>query len=134
VTAKPEPLDPGAWVQGLFQSRHSASHVTPPEFTDPDFAMNAHGSRGPIGSDNYSTGYSEPEIDAAIRKAAGTIDEQERVKAYHDVQRLVLQRDPAWVNYFAGRDNNLSQPYVRGLRSGIGSLGTYYTREFWLDK
>jgi hypothetical protein len=56
------------------------------------------------------------------------------VKAYHDVQRLVLQRDPAWVNYFAGRDNNLSQPYVRGLRSGIGSLGTYYARDFWLDK
>lgn len=134
VTAKPEPLDPGTWVQGLFQSRHSASHVTPPEFTDPDFAMNAHGSRGPIGSDNYATGYSDPEIDAAIRRAAGIIDERERVTAYQDLQRLVLQRDPAWVNYFAGRDNNLSQPYVRGPRRGIGSLGTYFAREYWLNK
>lgn len=134
VTARSEPLDPGAWAQGLFQSRHSASHVTPPEFSDPDFSMRAFATGGPIGSGNYDTGYSDAEVDALVFKAAATLDENERVKLYHEAQRVALRKDPAWINYFAGRNNALAQPYVRGLQSGVGALATAYARDYWIDK
>ncbi|MGH2584102.1 MAG: ABC transporter substrate-binding protein [Dehalococcoidia bacterium] len=134
VTATPQPLDPGAWVQGLFRSTHTATHLSTPEFSDPDFAMTAHASRGPIGSGNYDTGFSDAEVDAAIRKAAGTLDEQERIKAYHDAQRLILQRDPAWLTYFSPIASSLIQPHVRGVQRGVGQLGTAFRHEIWLDQ
>jgi ABC-type transport system substrate-binding protein len=134
VTAKAEPLDSGTWAQGLFQNKHTASQVTPPEFSDPDFSMRACATGGPIGSGNYDTGFSDPEVDALVFKAAATLDENERVKLYHEAQRVVLRKDPAWLNYFAGRSNTLAQPYVRGLQRGVGALATAYARDYWMDR
>jgi peptide/nickel transport system substrate-binding protein len=134
VTAKPEPLEPAAWTQGLFQSRHTASHLSTPEFSDPDFAIRGHATQGPIGSGNYWTGYSDPQVDAAIEKAARALNEQERQKAYLDAQRLILQKDPAWVPYFLAVNSSLVQPHVRGLETGIGALQTAFAGQIWLSK
>ena len=134
VTGKPEPLDPQAWNQSLAANRPSASQATPPEFTDPDFALNAYVTGGPLKSNRSDTGISDPEIDAAQKKAAGTMNEQERVKAYHDAQRLILSKDPPWLPYYAPVSNTLRQSYVRGVPNGLGNLTSAFGKDFWLNK
>jgi ABC-type transport system substrate-binding protein len=134
VTGKPEPLEPIAWNQSLMQNRPTASQATPPEFADPDFALNPYTTGGPLKSNRYDPGLSDPEIDAAQKKAAGTMDEQERVKAYHEAQRLILRKDPPWLPYYAPVTNNLRAGYVRGVPTGLGVMSTAFAKDFWLAK
>lgn len=44
--------------------------------------------------------FSDAEFDALARIAGTTLDEQERIAAYHDIQRLLLQRGPAIIPYY----------------------------------
>lgn len=134
VSVTAQPLDPSAWVQGLFNFKHTATNVSTPDFSDPDYYINGHGTKGFIGTGNYSTGFSDAEVDAAIRKAASTLDEKERINAYLDAQRLILKKDPAFLPYFNPVDSNLMQPYVRNYKPELGKLASAYAREAWLDK
>ncbi len=134
VTVTAQPLDPSAWVQGLFNFKHTATNVGTPDFSDPDYYINAHGTKGFIGTGNYSTGFSDPEVDAAITKAASTLEEGARIAAYHDAQRLILRKDPAFLPYFNPVESSLMQPFVRNYNPEYGKLASAFARDAWLDK
>jgi peptide/nickel transport system substrate-binding protein len=44
--------------------------------------------------------YCDPELDELITLAGTTLDEAERVAAYHDIQRILIERGPVIVPYF----------------------------------
>jgi hypothetical protein len=62
------------------------------------------------------------------------MNEQERVNAYLEAQRLILRKDPAWIPYFVPVGSSLVQPYVRGLERGIGALASAFAKNIWLDR
>ena len=44
--------------------------------------------------------FSDPELDELIKKAGGTLDEAERVTAYKEIQRILIERGPLFLPYF----------------------------------
>ena len=47
--------------------------------------------------------FCDPELDQLIDKAGTTMDEAERVQAYHDIQRILIERGPIIIPYFAAQ-------------------------------
>ncbi len=44
--------------------------------------------------------FSDEELDRYIERAGSTLDEQERVEAYHEIQRILIERGPVIIPYF----------------------------------
>jgi ABC-type transport system substrate-binding protein len=118
----------------MFQSRPSASLTINQEYANPDLALHFHAAGGVTGNGRYDTGFSDAEVDAAIRKASGIQDEAARRAAYLDAQRLVFAKDPA-VFFLTTREVDLLQTKaLKGVRRGVGSLWTAFAPDYWLDR
>ena len=131
VTAKPQPLDAGTWVAGYFASKLTASLSLNQSYQNPDVPMQWHYTGGITGNGHYDTGFSDPEVDAAVKKAAGTLDENQRITAYKDLQKLILSKSPAFINFFAIYSELMFGPSVRGWQKNVGSLQYAYEEGFW---
>jgi oligopeptide transport system substrate-binding protein len=58
--------------------------------------------------------YSNPEVDALLDKARGTLEEQERVALYQQAEQKILD-DAAWIPLYFSVENWLVKPYVKGF-------------------
>jgi ABC-type transport system substrate-binding protein len=134
VTAKPQPLDAGTWVAGYYTNKLTASLSLNQQYQTPDFALQWYVTGGITGNNHYDTGYSVPEVDAAVKKAAGILDDAEREQSYKDVQKLILKSHPPFVNFFGLYVDQLVAPYIHNYPFGIGSLGYAFIEDVWTDK
>ena len=134
ITAQAQPQDPATWVAAYFQSKLPASLSLNQEYATPEFAMNWFKTGGITGGGQYDTGFSDPDVDAALTKAASEFDENKRVQLYQDAQRLVIQKGLPFWNYFGGYTNLDLYNYLENYPRGLGSLGYYYTENLWLNK
>jgi peptide/nickel transport system substrate-binding protein len=46
------------------------------------------------------TRFCDPEFDRLAKLAGSTLDEQKRIDAYHQIQRILIERGPMVVPYF----------------------------------
>jgi peptide/nickel transport system substrate-binding protein len=134
VTAKPLPLDAGTWVAQYYTNQLKASLSLNQQYQTPDFALQWYVTGGITGNNHYDTGYSVPDVDAAIKKAAGTLDDDERAQAYKDAQKTILANHPPFINVFGLYADQMVAPYIHNYPFGIGSLGYAYQEEIWTDK
>lgn len=135
ITAQPEPQDAGTWVANYFQSKLTASLSLNQEYATPEFFLKWYTTKGIVGAGLYDTGFSDPEVDAAVKKASGTMDEQERIKAYQDAQRLVISKDPAVWYFFGVKANTLIDNAVIDYPAGTGdSLAYGLRKDVWLNR
>jgi oligopeptide transport system substrate-binding protein len=67
-------------------------------------------------SQDNTWAYSNPAVDAALKAAATTQDEAERLKKYQAVEQLILSDYGVVPFSTAARDNNLVKPYVQDYR------------------
>jgi ABC-type transport system substrate-binding protein len=134
ITAQAQPMDAGTWVAQYFASKLSASLSLNQEYATPEFAMNWFKTGGITGGGQYDTGFSDPDVDAALTKAAGIFDENGRAQAYQDAQKLVISKGLPFWNFFGGYTNINVDSYVMNYPRGIGSLGYYFDKEIWLNK
>jgi peptide/nickel transport system substrate-binding protein len=134
VAATAAPMDPAAWVSGMFQSKHSASLTINQEYANPDLALHFHATRGITGTGSYDTGFSNPEVDDAIKRAAANFDDASRKNAYLELQKLIYSKDPAVFFLFTKELDLLQVDSLKGVRRGVGSLWTAFAAEYWLNK
>ncbi len=134
MTPQPQPEDAGTWVAQYFQSKLDASLSLNQEYATPDFALQWFVTGGITGNGHYDTGYSDPEVDAAVHKAATILNEDERKKAYLDAQRLIISKDPPFWNFYGTYSNTVVAKYVVNYPKGLGSLGYYFVKDIWLNK
>jgi peptide/nickel transport system substrate-binding protein len=55
--------------------------------------------------------FCDPELDQLIDKAGTTMDKAERVQAYKDIQRILIERGPIIVPYFAAQLGAIRDKY-----------------------
>jgi peptide/nickel transport system substrate-binding protein len=134
VTAKPLPLDPGTWVAGYYTSKLGASLSLNQAYNTPDNAMSWYTTEGITGNHNYDTGFSDPAVDAAILKAAGTLDVNARKAAYQEAQRLVLSKSPAFFNFYGPQTDELISPDMRNFELKVSTLITAFAADWWSAK
>lgn len=135
ITAKAQPEDAGTWVAAYYASKLSASLSLNQDYKDPNTALLWFHTGGITGNGHYDTGFSDPEVDAAIEKAAQTLDDQQRVAAYQDAQRLIYSKDPPFLNFFGGYNYRTVQPYVMNYSaSTVTQLGYWLEQFLWTSK
>lgn len=55
--------------------------------------------------------FSDPEFDQLAKTAGTTLDEQERIQAYHDIQKLLIDQGPIIVPYFFAQFGAISNQF-----------------------
>ena len=89
----------------LFHSGWHADYIDPQNFLEVLFHSE---------SEENLSAYSNPEVDAALEKAAVEQDEGTRLKMYQDIEKLILEDLPAVPLYHSWISHVLVKPYVEG--------------------
>jgi len=89
----------------LFSSGWGADYIDPQNFLEVLFHSQSEENR---------SAYSNPEVDAALEKAAVELDEEARLKMYQDIEKLILEGLPAVPFYHSWKSHVLVKPYVEG--------------------
>jgi len=89
----------------LFTGGWGADYIDPQNFIEVLFHSQSEENR---------LAYSDPEIDAALEKAAVEQDEEARLKMYQDIEKLILEDLPAVPLYHSWISHVLVKPYVQG--------------------
>jgi len=134
VTLEAQALDPGTWLADFFASKPNSTFHTNQEYANPDFQLQWHHTGGITGNDHWYNGFSDPQVDAAIEKAAGIFDETERKKAYQDLQRQIIALDPPHFHFYAYKSDVVITSDMMNYPRGIGSLIYYYYKDLWLNR
>ncbi len=134
VTAKAEPQDAATWLSNYFNSKLTASISLNQDYQTPDVALQWFKTGGITGNNKYDTGFTDKEVDAALEKAAATIDDTQRKAAYLDAQRLVYTKDPPFLNFINRPNDVLLAKALKGVHRGVASLNTAFIPTYWLDR
>ncbi|MDD5621688.1 MAG: peptide ABC transporter substrate-binding protein [Actinomycetota bacterium] len=81
-------------------------------------------------SDNYGQ-YNNPAVDALLLEARSTLDEDERIAKYREVEKLILD-DAAFANIYWYGTRRITQPYVKGFF--LNNMENYDLSKVWLEK
>ncbi len=135
VTAKPEPLDAGTWYGQYAASALTASLSLNQQYVTPDLALGWYRTNGITGNNRFDTGFSDPEVDAALDKASSTIDAKARATAYQDVQRLLYKKDLPFFNFFGARAEAVHRPFIMNYpTAGAANVDAHIEKNAWIDK
>ncbi|MEQ3549445.1 ABC transporter substrate-binding protein [Pseudonocardia nematodicida] len=129
ITLEPEFFDLAQYSSSVVQSRdfEAAGWVGGP--TDSPYPQTIN-YLGTGGNANYG-GYSNPEVDELLTRAAATTDEAERTESYRRVQLLTNQDIP--VGYYSrGYLSTITQPDVRGIQRYLSR--DMFFDAIWLDR
>jgi len=81
-------------------------------------------------SDNYSE-YNNPEVDKLLIEARSTIDKDQRIAKYREVEKMIL-KDAAFAPIYFYGTRRIIQPYVKGFV--LDNMENYDLAPVWLDK
>ncbi len=134
VTAKPQPQDAGTWVAAYFQGKLEASFSLNQSYKTPDATLQWFHTGGITGNGHYDTKFSDPDVDAAIDKAASTLDEAERKAAYIDAQKVIASKAPPFINVFGVGTNTVVYNDIMNRTHGPGTSIDYWNvRNIWIN-
>ncbi|MEO6398598.1 MAG: ABC transporter substrate-binding protein, partial [Tepidiformaceae bacterium] len=125
--------DFGKWLaQSLYGSDYSGFITYPTlEYDDPSSYIGSVGKT--IGGRPNWAGYLNDEMDAALNKQKGILDDKERNAAVQDVQRKAWTNGAPFIPTFIQIGSTVNWGYVKGRVTGRGSY-QYYNGKLYLDK
>jgi ABC-type transport system substrate-binding protein len=123
----PGPEDITAWLSntlgvGNFQMT-AFNHLA---YEDPSLPLSFYRSPNQMG-------YENPEVEAAFDAAAEALDEDERIEATREAQRVIIRDWAPMINLYSPVTFAATWGYVKDIVTGRGSYGTFNTK-VWLDK
>jgi ABC-type oligopeptide transport system substrate-binding subunit len=78
-------------------------------------------------------GYSDPEVQAAFDAAAETLEEEARIEATREAQRVLIRKTAPMINLYSAISHTARWDYLKGTIEGRGSFGLFNSGA-WLDK
>jgi len=74
-------------------------------------------------SSNNDTGYSNPQVDDLLDRAAGNIPQEERLTLYQQAEQKIIDDQP-WIPLFYGTSSILIKPNVKGYEAAPFAIPT----------
>ncbi|MBM3701644.1 MAG: ABC transporter substrate-binding protein, partial [Actinobacteria bacterium] len=81
-------------------------------------------------SDNYGQ-YNNPDVDQLLLEARSTLDEDERIEKYREVENMILE-ESAFANIYWYGTRRIVQSYVKGFV--LNNMENYDLSTVWLEK
>ena len=88
-----------------YQSSWRADYVDPQNFLEIFFQSQSPQNGG---------AYNNPDVDAALAKAAAEMDPATRITMYQDIEKMILNDLPSYPLYWKVKTYTLVKPYVQG--------------------
>jgi len=124
--------DFGTWLTNYTNKNFDASLSLNQIYYTPEIPLDWHHSKGPAGSDIYSNGMQDAEVDKAIEDSKGITDPAEFTQAVLDVQRLIYEKGPSFLPIVSPNDHILYWNFVKDVPQGRGNYDNLVNSE-WLD-
>lgn len=128
-----EALDIATWLTRYRQKDYDSSLALNQIYETAEIPLDFSLSIGPAGSDIYTEGMQDPEVDAAIDGTKQILDFDERVEAVKQVQRLLYEKGPMFIPIVTPLSRTLYWNFVKNIPTGIGTSGFFLTHQIWLD-
>jgi peptide/nickel transport system substrate-binding protein len=135
VTVELEPLDFATWL-GRYQAGDFEMILAPNiPFDNPFAHLGFHETDGPSENGEFWTGFSDPDVDAAIEAIELELNLEAHPELFQEAQRLIYARGPAFQPIYSRYSHTLFYDYVKNYRQGELPPAMYLTRfDFYLDK
>ena len=101
-------------------------------YETPELPLLFHTTGGPFGDKTYLQGIGDAEIDEAVRTANTTLDQDARVQAVHDAQKLIYSKDPAFLPLVSPYQYTAYSQKLHNIPSGLGTT-LYSLTDYWLE-
>ncbi|MGB2695528.1 MAG: ABC transporter substrate-binding protein, partial [Dehalococcoidia bacterium] len=125
--------DFGTWLDNYTNKNYDASLALNQVYETPEIPLDFQHSKGPAGSNIYSNGLEDPEVDAAIEATKKITDTQELVDAIHEVQRMIYAKGPMFLPIVSPFSRTLYWDFVKNLPTGRGTADLLLRPYMWLD-
>ena len=129
IEQDPQPF--GTWLDNYHKINYDCSLALNQFYETPETPLGFHTLAGPLGDGSYVRGLGDPEIEAAVKKANETLDNQTRITAVHDAQKLIYSKDPITFPLVTPYDYSAFARTVHDYPSGIGT-SAFLINTFWL--
>ena len=123
----------GVWLDNYTNKNYDASLSLNQIYETPEIPLDFQHSKGPAGSDIYSTGLQDPDVDAAIEASKEITDPDELVEAIYNVQRLIYEKGPVFLPLVSPYSHTLYWKFVKNVPEGLGLAG-FLVNTWWLDQ
>ena len=127
-----DPQDLSTWLQNYTEKSYDASLSLNLPYETAEIPLDWQHSKGPAGSDTFSNGIMDPEIDALIEATKTLTDPDELVAAVHDAQRQIYAAGPAFLPIASPFSRTLRHNFVKNWPVGLGATETI-VNDWWLD-
>ena len=121
------------WLDNYTNKNYDASLSLNQIYWTPEIPLDFQHSKGPAGSDIYSNGLQDAEVDKAIEDSKGITDPAEFTQAVLDVQRLIYEKGPSFLPIVSPNGHTLYWNFVKDVPQGLGNYGDLVNSE-WLDR
>ena len=92
IESDPQPF--ATWLENYRVRNYDCSLALNQFYETPETPLGFHTTSGPLGDGSYVRGLGDPQIEAAVKKANETIDQQARVDAVHEAQKVIYSEGP----------------------------------------
>ena len=127
-----DPQDLSTWLQNYTEKSYDASLSLNLPYETAEIPLDWQHSKGPAGSDSFSNGIMDPEIDALIEATKTLTDPDELVAAVQDAQRQIYAAGPAFLPIASPFSRTLRHNFVKNWPVGLGATETI-VNDWWLD-
>ena len=121
------------WLDNYTNKNYDFSLALNQVYETPEIPLDFQHTHGPAGSDIYSNGLQDPEVDAAIEATKSVTDPDELASAVQDVQRLIYDKGPVFLPLVTPFSRTLYWNFVKNVPVGLGNTGLQAARQVWLD-
>jgi ABC-type transport system substrate-binding protein len=121
------------WLDNYTNKNYDASLALNQVYETPENPLDFQHSKGPAGSDTFSNGLLDPDVDAAIDASKEITDTEELVDAIHEVQRLIYDKGPTFLPIVSPFSRVLYWNFVKNIPTGLGNTGLLLRPYIWLD-
>ena len=124
--------DFGTWLDNYTNKSYDASLSLNQIYYTTEIPLDWHHSKGPAGSDIYSNGLQDADVDKAIDDTKAITDAAEFTEAVRQVQRMIYEKGPSFLPIVSPRSHTLYWNFVKDVPKGLGNAGDLINSE-WLD-
>lgn len=124
--------DFGSWINNYHDVNYQCSLALNQPYETPELPLAFHTERGPFGDGTYIRGLGDPAIEEAVRKASAAMDDDARIEAVHEAQRVIYAKDPMMLPLVTPYNHVAYRRVVKNIPTGIGT-SQYIVNTAWMD-
>lgn len=132
IEIEQQPQDFNTWLSNYRTLNYASSLSLNLPYETPEVPLDFHGATGPTLDRSFVIGLNDPDIEAVIKKTKTTLNNEARIEAVREAQRVIYSKDPAMLQFVSRIAYTAYNTKIKNFPAGIGTSATLLNTA-WLD-